>query len=193
MLGHEGVIRALWGRVCADYPPMIAALSESLGLGPDGIPTPAVEDIHANDVDVVAIGHYPAVMIVQDGTGINQSTRQTGANGAYDEYRFRYRVKLMIYNTGTDYGPTELLRKRLLLALRMTLLSRKILHDDGSESAVVDSTYLRESFSELASDGTGQLLAGAYLEIEIATTERLTGHISQDPTELAPVVHPALG
>lgn len=173
MLGHEGVVRALTVRLRERLPQQVATLRAELGVDVRALPDVPAGQIHPTEVDVVSKGRFPVFMVTQDGTGIQQSTRQVEAGPDFDEYEFRYRCRITFYATGDSPEATEVQRKRLLLALRQTVLSDRILHSEGGESAVVDHGYLREQFSDLAQDGSGTLLGGAYLELEILTTERL--------------------
>lgn len=173
MLGHEGVVRALTVRLRERLPQMVAQLRAELQVDLPGLPDIPPEQIHPSEVDAVSKGYFPVFMVSQDGTGLQQSTRQVDVFADHDEYEFRYRCRIVFYATGDSPERTEVQRKRLLLALRQTVLSDRILYDEGGEHAYIDHGYMREQFSELAQDGTGKLLAGAYLEIEIVTNEIL--------------------
>lgn len=175
MLGHEGVVRALTVRLRERLPAMVDRMRGELGVNEWELPSVLPERVHPTQVDVVGRGQFPIFMVTQDGTGIQQSTRQVDVSPDYDEYAFRYRCRVVFYATGDTPESTEGQRKRLLLALRQTLLSDRILLQDADtgESAVIDHGYLREQFSELAKDDAGKLLAGAYLELEVVTNEVL--------------------
>lgn len=173
MLGHEGVVRALTIRLRERLPQMVAQLRAEVGADLFDLPNIPPEQIHPSEVDAVGKGLFPVFMVTQDGTGLQQSTRQVDVFADHDEYQFRYRCRVMLWATGDSPEETELQRKRLLLALRQTVLADRILYDNDGESAVVDHGYMREQFSVLAKDGMGKLLAGAYLEIEVVANEIL--------------------
>lgn len=174
MLGHEGVIRALTMKLREQVPAAVERLSKSL---PNGAELPRIEpqDIHPTEVDVIGKGRFPTLMVVQEGTGIQQSTRQVDVFGDRDEYAFRYRCRILLWATGTGVENTELMRKRLMLALRIALLSDRVIHNDETtgEHAYVDHGYMREQFSELAQDNMGKLLGGGYIEVEVVSHEVL--------------------
>lgn len=174
MLGHEGVVRALTIKLRQQVPAAVERLSKGLPAGAE-LPRIDPQDIHATEVDVIGKGRFPTLMVVQEGTGIQQSTRQVDVFSDHDEYAFRYRCRILLWATGTGVENTELMRKRLMLALRIALLSDRMIHHDETtgEHAYVDHGYLREQFSELAQDSMGKLLGGGYIEVEVVSHEVL--------------------
>lgn len=175
MLGHEGVVRALTMKLRERVPPMVEQLRSELQVDARAVPMVQPQDIHGSEVDVIGKGRFPVLMVTQEGTGIQQSTRQVDVFADRDEYEFRYRCRIILWATGESYEHTELMRKRLMLGLRMALLSDRIIYNDGNgEYASIDQGYLREQFSELAQDNMGKLLAGGYIEVEIVANEVLT-------------------
>lgn len=174
MLGHEGIVRALTMKLREQLPVATERLLASLPAG-SHIPRVAPEDIHPTEVDVIGMGRFPVLMVIQEGTGIQQSTRQVDVFSDRDEYAFRYRCRILLWATGTSVENTELMRKRLMLALRIALLSdRQVFKDEATgEHAYIDHGYLREQFSELAQDNMGKLLGGGYIEVEVVAHEVL--------------------
>lgn len=175
MLGPEGIARALVGRMHQRLPDKLAELRARLGVTEYELPDVLADNIHPTEVDVLAIGQYPCIAVVEYDTSGRLGNQQTDMDAGYEEYQYRYRMRLFAFGMADGYVETDLLRKRLILAIREILLQDKIMHDDvtGGQYAEVDLNTIRESFSDVGAVTESQLLGGGYIELEIVSQERL--------------------
>jgi hypothetical protein len=179
MLGPEGVARALVGRLHERLPDKLAEIRARLGVTAYELPDVLADNIHPTEADVLAIGQYPCIAVVEYDTSGRLGNQQTDLDAGHEEYQYKYRMRIYAFGMADGYVETDLLRKRLILAIREILLQDKVVHNDvaGGQYAEVDSNTLRESFSDVGSVEESQLLAGGYIEVEIASQERLAWRI----------------
>lgn len=175
MIGPEGVARLLTQRLRETVPAKVTELQNRYSVTARELPGPSTDCIYPTVRDVVAIGKFPCMMVsVVDNVGRAAVTRLTEATGEFDEYEYRYRVRIFQYVTGDDYEPTALERMRLMLAVREVLLYNKIMGPLNGDTVTIDDLSFRESFDEgLATINTSKLMGASMMELEIKTVERL--------------------
>lgn len=200
MIGPEGVARSVAGRLRDKLPAKVVELRARYQAPAREFPDISPENIHPTERDVIGMGQFPAVLVsMLDNVSRTGSNRVTEATGEWDEYEYRYRVRVWLYVTGDDYGPTALARMRLLLGIREALISDRVLGRYGEDRVDLDHHSLRESFDEgLVADDAGKLLGVAAVEFEVKTTERyyyapgIPVEVQVTVDQLPPIVpHPA--
>lgn len=181
MLGSEGVARAIVARLDERLPSKVEELRARLGVGDYDLP--AVQENYPTEIDLYAIGEFPVTATTQVDTTGRLGNRQTELGGEFNEYSYRYRMRVYVWGAHDGTVKTDLLRKRLALAVRETLLERRILWDEGGNYVEVDPDTVRESYSDVGALETGAIIAGAYIEMECPSYERL----DQFPAPGAPI------
>ncbi|ASX98686.1 hypothetical protein SEA_COLUCCI_15 [Arthrobacter phage Colucci] len=187
MLGPEGVARALVYRLQERFPGKLAELRARLAI--DAAELPELAALYAHEVDLRAVNEYPFLSVVELDTSGQLGNRQVDTDTDYDEYSYRYRMRVFVWSMASAHIETDLLRKRLALAVREVLLNDKILYDLNGQYAEVDPKTLKESFSGVSDIKDSQFLGAAYLEFEIVTQETLAsfqGRVSDDPATIIP-------
>ncbi|MFT4471702.1 hypothetical protein ACMX2H_17515 [Arthrobacter sulfonylureivorans] len=196
MLGHEGVVRSFVTSAQHRLPAVIERLRTYLntieGTEPADeltLPVPEAENIHPTYVNLVSVGDFPAIMVTVEDTEIRNATRMISADGFWNEYEFRYPLRVLLYTMGGDgqHGLVELQRQRLMLALRTLALQYPVLFDDGEESAQIVPETIRENFTGGEYDGDNNLLLESYIRFEVLTRERL--QIAPEPAEQISITH----
>lgn len=183
MLGAEGISRALFRRVRDVLPGRLALMRAATGATLHQLPDPA--QLEPDEVDVASIEKFPLVFCyVPDTTG-KLDSRQTDMTADYDEYSYRYNVQIYAYVVGDDYRATSLQMKRYVLALRETMLVDKGIHpeDDGGNYAEIDPATMRESYSTVGQAASKKLIAGAFLDFQIVSHERLDSIFPATPID----------
>lgn len=182
MLGPEGVSRALVDRLVTEFPDTIAGFRTRYNA--DEYEIPSVLHVYPTERELLTLMDFPAVFVTELETTGKLDTRQIDADGEEDLYSFRYRKRIFLFCAGDATDLVDLLRKRLALATREILLTNKILYKQDGQYAWVDGNTVRESFSEVSANGSGQFLAGAYIELEVVTEELLSAYPppSENPT-----------
>lgn len=185
MLGPEGVARSLVGRLVERVPAKLAEIRTRLGV--DAHELPNLDAVYATEIDVLAITNFPCMAVVEYDTTGRLGNRQLDIDSVYDEYQYRYRMRVFVWGMANGHVETDLLRKRMILAAREVLLTDKILHNDdaGGQYAETDAGTLRESFSDIGERAERQFLGNAYLEFEVVTQERL--YVQVAPAEPAAI------
>lgn len=189
MLGAEGVSSAIIQKIRDNAEGKIAQLRARYGAAADVLPMPAA--LYTTDQDVLSIENYPAIICTTVDTTGRIGNRQLSSDGEVDVYQYKYRMRVFVYVTGHDYTDTDLLRKRFVLALREILLTNLILVDEAGQYALMEPNSVKESYSDVASNAASQLLAGAYLELEVTTAESLAAYPAMIPGDIA--ITPSVG
>lgn len=191
MIGHEGVVRAMLRLIRDKLPEALTELETELGLTPGTIPRVHPKSVHGSWVDVVHLGQFPSVMVIQDDSETRNTGRQIGIGATWDEYEWTYPLRLILHNFGADYGETELQRKRLMMGLRLVLLRhRGLIVDREEEEASVQPESLREKFAGGATDESKKLLLESIIQLDVKTLEIIMAAQGDlGPSE----THPALG
>ncbi len=182
MLGPEGVARALVGRMSQRMPAKLAELRTRLGV--DAYELPDLDAVYPTEINVLAVGRFPCIAVVEFDTSGRVGNQQTDMGSGFEEYLYRYRMRVFVWGMADGHVETDLLRKRLALSVREVLLQDKVIHNDeaGGQYAEIDPKTLRESFSDIGAVDEQQVLGGAYIEVEVVTQEQLAwlGHQTFD-------------
>ncbi|QIN94341.1 hypothetical protein SEA_ABBA_12 [Arthrobacter phage Abba] len=183
MLGAEGISRALFRRVRDSMPGRLAMLRARYGATIHQLPDLAT--LEPDEVDVASIEKFPLVFVFLPDTTGKLDSRQTDMTAGYDEYSYRYNVQLYAYVVGDDYKATSLQMKRYVLALRETMLADKqiIPEDDAGDYAEIDPSTVRESYSQVGQGVSKKLIAGAFLEFQIVSHERIVSIFPETPID----------
>lgn len=187
MLGAEGVSRALVYRLLERFPGKLTEIRARLGVDADTLPE--LQAIYPHEISIRAMNAYPCASVVAYQTTGRVGNRQFESDGGYDEYSYRYKMRIYVWGMANDHVATDLLRKRLALAVREVLLNDKIFYDQNTQYAELDPQTLLESYSDVGSVAENQFLGGVYLELEVATQETLVafqGVPSEDPATIIP-------
>lgn len=173
MLGPEGVAKALVYRLHERMPAKLAEMRTRLGV--DAYELPDLRTMSPTEIDIRAVNDFPAVAVVEFDTTGRLGNQQIDMDAGYEEYVYRYRMRVFVWSMADGHIEVDLQRKRLILAIREILLQGKIIHDDptAGQYAEIDMNTLKESFSDVGSLTEEQLLGGAYIEVEVPTQERL--------------------
>jgi hypothetical protein len=181
MLGAEGVSTAIKDKAEAAMPAKLAQLRARYSADEWTIPAPA--SLYSTNKDILSIEQFPSIIVTTVDTTGRIGNRQLGGDGVRDVYQYKYRMRIFVYVTGRDDEATDLLRQRYVLAAREVLLTNKILVDAGGQYAALDPNTVKESYSDVAADEAQMLLAGAYLEFEVTTSESLAAYPVPFPGE----------
>lgn len=187
MLGTEGVSRALVYRLLERFPSKMSEIRNRLALEPGELPD--IAEIYPHEIPLVAVNAYPCIAVVTYETTGRLGNRQMESDGDFDEYSYRYRMRVFVWGMADNHVETDLLRKRITLAAREVLLNDKIFYDQGGQYAELDPQTLKESYSDIGDFTDSQFLGGAYLEFEVSTQETLKayqGRVSDDPATIIP-------
>ncbi|ALY09862.1 hypothetical protein SEA_ROSIEPOSIE_16 [Arthrobacter phage RosiePosie] len=187
MLGAEGVSRALVYRLLERVPGKLAEIRARLGVDADELPELAA--IYPHEISIRAINAYPCASVVAYQTTGRVGNRQFESDSGYDEYSFKYKMRIFLWGMSNDHVATDLLRKRLALAVREVLLNDKIFYNENSQYADLDPDTLLESYSDVGSLAENQFLGGVYLELEVSSQEILVafqGVPNPDPATVIP-------
>lgn len=173
MLGPEGVARALVNQLYIRMPGKLAELRARLGV--DAYELPDMKTLAPTEIDLRAVNDYPALSVVEYDTTGRLGNQQIDMDAGYEEYIYRYRMRVYVWVMADGKTEVDLQRKRLVLAVREILLQEKVIHSDDAagQYAQIDLNTLKESFSDVGSLTESQLLGGAYIEVEVPTQERL--------------------
>jgi hypothetical protein len=170
MLGPEGVTRGVTVQAKALLPARLAEFRERYGATTDTLPD--FRAVYSDGVNALSIEKYPALVVVIPDTTGKIDNRQTDIDAAYEEYSYRYNVRLFAYVMGDSEGATSLAVKRYTLAVREAFLSGKILPVPDTDAAVIDPATVKESYSELSPKDT-KYIAASFVQFEVVTHERL--------------------
>lgn len=194
MLGVEGVTRLLLGRLYERLPAEVAVVREDAGATLADLPD--VEAMRPYVPDVATIEQWPSVYVtfVETNPAVGSSGRLERSSPEADHYQYRYRNRAYVFARGETQAQTDLRLKRYLLALRQALIRHKQLTEfetDGPH-ARIEST-LRETMSDVGLDPTSnRYIGGAYIEVDVITTEGLGPHLAGAGEADDVAVHPAL-
>lgn len=194
MLGAEGITRLLLGRLYERLPKEVEAVRESVGAGESELPMIAV--MRPFVPDVATIESWPSVYVtfVETNPVGSGSARLETSGAVADEYQYRYRNRAYVFARGESQSQTDLRLKRYLLALRQSLIRHKALTEFGSEGphARIESV-IRETMSDVGLDPESKrYIGGAYIEVDVITTEGLGPHVGGLGAAEEVAVHPAL-
>lgn len=165
------------------------------------------------DVLDLPVDAYPAILVIaREMVGLRRLDVSTAEGTAGSTvYACTYPVRVFVWARG-QVGQTEpdqrgeladVTRKRLILGVRETLLSRLEFTvtlgagDDPEEvpgwsvNGTIDLTTLRESYSEVEADDVSTVAAG-YVEAEVTLEEAMPAASAGTADTVAPSVHPAL-
>jgi hypothetical protein len=152
---------------------------------------PDVAVVYAHELGHIPLEEWPAVMVV--GQALDRMTRDdVAADGTY--WLCTYRIRVYVWARGDGFGHTDLVRKRLTLAVREVLMQlRKV-----TGNAQLDDSTMAESYSDLDVDQADATIGGAYLEFQLVVREVL-GTVPTKGVVETPVIdtgtlppHPAL-
>lgn len=189
MLGSEGVVRGLHANLETYVPRRLAALrarfDADLGTLPD------IRRIYPDEVTALSIEKFPALVITVPDTDGKLTNRQTDLDSTFEEYSYRYNIRLFVYVVEAESLATSRLIKRTTLGVREALLTRKILPVPQPDSAEIDPQTIRESYSEVEEGERGHI-AASFIEFQIVTHERLDVlDAFGGPVEIATEISPA--
>lgn len=192
MLGAEGVTRLLLGRLYERLPQEVAAVREAAGVPEADLPD--MQEMRPYVPDVATLEAWPSAFVTfVESNPVQGSARLDSSAPEADYYRFRYRNRAYVFARGETQPQTDLRLKRYLLALRQALMRHKQLtpfEADGPH-ARIEST-LRETMSDVGLDPrSNRFMGGAYIEVDVVTTEGLGPHIGPDGAAESVAVHPA--
>lgn len=189
MLGSEGVVRGLHANLEVNVPRRMAGLRERFDA--DLATLPDIRRIYADEVEALSIEKFPALVITVPDTDGKLTNRQTDLDSTFEEYSYRYNIRLFAYVIGADSMATSRLIKRTTLGVREALLTKKILPVGDDDRAEIDPQTIKESYSEVEKGQRGYL-AASYVEFQVVTHEVLTVlDIPEDLVEIETVVTPA--
>jgi len=171
MLGAEGVATAILQKLETRLPAKVTEFRTRYGTTAAALPMPA--SLYSTEVDVLSVDKYPAIIVTTVDTTGRIGNRQLQGTGEVDVYQYKYRMRVFLYVTGTDHGPTDLLRKRYALAAREVLLTNLVLVDADGQYALLEPNTVKESYSDVATNQAQLLFAGVYVEFEVTTAESL--------------------
>jgi hypothetical protein len=170
MLGPEGVTRGVTRQAKLTLPARLAEFRERYETSVADLPD--FHTVYSDGVNALSIEKFPALVVVIPSTTGKIDNRTTDIDAGFEEYSYRYTVRLFAYVMGDSEGATSLAIKRYTLAVREAFLNAKILPVDDDNSAQVDPMTVVESYSELAPKDT-KYLAASYVQFEVVTAERL--------------------
>lgn len=192
MLGVEGTTRLLLGRLYERLPEEVRVVREDAGATEEELPS--VQQMRPYVPDVATIEQWPSVYVTfVESNPVQGSGRLESSAPEADHYRYRYRNRAYVFARGETQAQTDLRLKRYLLALRQALIRHKQLTEFESEGphARVEST-LRETISDVGLDpNSKRYIGGAYIEVDVVTTEGLGPHLAPDGVMQDAAVHPA--
>lgn len=173
MFGTEGITRGLFRRLRDDMPDRLALMRERYGASLAALPDPA--SLHPDEIDVLSIEKFPALMVYLPNTSGRLDNRQTDQDAGFDEYSMRYNAQIYIYVSAADHASTSLLIKRYTLAVRECLLTKKLLIPDtgDGDTAAIDPRTIREDYSSISMSPSKKLIAASFVELQVVAHERL--------------------
>lgn len=187
MLGPEGIARGVVAGLYARMPYTMQAMRERLGLSLYELPD--MTAIYPTEIVIAAVNNFPVASVVEFDTSGRLGNRVMDGDGVFDEYSYKYRMRVFLWCMSDDHVATDLQRKRLALAAREALLLDKIVcPETAAGSAQLDPQTLKESFSDIGERDANQLIGGVYLEFEVTSQERL-GAWPVPPAEPAVITH----
>lgn len=135
---------------------------------------PRRENIHPAFVDVIALGDFPAIMVLQDDTEPRQTARFEGVGALAEELQMTYRFQIVQHSQHTDYGVTERRRKLLLDAVRQCFMQTRLIweSEDREENAIFHPSGFREVFNG-SMDNDEKILLESSTYLTIHTNERV--------------------
>lgn len=185
MKGAEGAADLVATWFGTALPDRCARIRARLNLPPEAFPPPAL--IAPHEHGPLALEEWPAVLVVPRALA-DMRLADTVDDGT-ELYLCGYQLRILCWVRGESVGETDLLRKRLTLAVRETLLSRKQLTPlprygsgpygggqygigVGGPDTAVRPTTIREDYSQLFTDGRhGAVIAGSWVDVQVAVLE----------------------
>jgi len=171
MLGSEGVTEHLTLHLREHLPRTVAAIRTNRAATKQELPD--VHKIYPVVKRYSAVGQYPAVFIEERATTGRLGNRESDLDADWDEYSYRYQYRIWIWAMSDSEEQTALQVKRYTQAVESALLQDKLIHQSETDHAAVDPAVIRHSYSDVAQNEAKKMLGGSYVEIEIATHERL--------------------
>lgn len=183
MLGAEGVVRGLHAHMTAHVPTRLAGLRARLKA--TSVDLPEIKRIYPDEVDVLSIEKFPSLVITTPDTDGKLTNRQTDLTSTYEEYSYRYNIRLFVYVIAADSMATSRLIKRMTLGVREALLTKKILPVGETDRAEIDPQTIKESYSEVEKGKRG-FIAASYIELQVVSLEVLEGlNVPEIPAEIS--------
>lgn len=170
MLGAEGVTRGLHAHLTVSVPARLADLRTRLLATPADLPD--LRKIYPDEVDILSIEKFPALVITTPDTDGKLTNRQTDLGATFEEYSYRYNIRLFVYVIAAESMATSRLIKRMTLGVREALLTTKILPVDDHDRAEIDPQTIKESYSEVESGKRG-FIAASFIEFQVVSHEVL--------------------
>jgi hypothetical protein len=189
MLGVEGVTRGVSQHAKTNLPDRLTLLRERYETTTLLLPDFAA--VYSDEVNALSIEKFPALAVVIPRTTGKLDNRNTDIDAAYEEYSYRYEVRLYSYVVGDSEGATSLAIKRYTLAVREAFLADKYLPTDDGQRAVIDPKTLVESYSEL-DRRERKFIAASYVQFEVVTHETLEAPARFGTTPAEIIVAPSI-
>lgn len=174
MLGSAGITEGLVLHIREHMPRTLQHIRDEQAVAVADLPD--MKHVYPHAANTISTSEFPALFVEERETTGRLGNRETDDSADWDEYSFRYRYRIWVWVVGTSEGRVSLQVKRHVQALEMALLQDKQIHDDGKDSARVDPGVIRHSYSEAARDQDRNMVAGAYVETEIVTQERMPAY-----------------
>lgn len=173
MIGHEGVLRAVF-RLLVDYGAQAARLVEEQSDLPAGtITTPAAHNTHNAWVNV-AKGEFPTWMVLPTDTPARRTASYAEDTGVEDITEWQYPVMIAHHVAGKDPYECQLHRARLLLVVRTLLIQgKKIYSNSDGERLVVYLDEMQElTGGQSQNQTTQQHLMEAFTLFHVSSVEK---------------------
>jgi hypothetical protein len=188
VIGVEGASQLLADAMAAGVPARLAELEERLELEPGTVTRPQL--VLPRDEWHLRLEDYPAILVVPQEVRGMERLDVTDDGG--EAYAVRYAMRVFVWARGEHASDTDLVRKRLTLAVREALLMPGALGDVG----VIDPVSLGESYSDVAEDDEIKAtIAAAFIACDVVLEETMSGpgpNYSADAVLVDVAVHPAL-
>lgn len=145
MIGHEKIAAALSGML-REHGEWAADLIEHENGWPSGtIILPREENIFPTWVDIVSKGNYPTWMVIAQDTPLRRTVTQGPPEAFEEESDWLYPFMIATHVVGQDEFQTGMNRYRLMLVVRLILMSQKrLLKPNDRESAVIIPQDMQE-------------------------------------------------
>lgn len=177
MLGADGVANLLVERIQSVVPQRLAQIRLRYQVGTDVLPDP--EQVLPFEPQQISVEKWPTLFVEVHDTLGKTGTTQQSSGAEIDLFSYRYRCRLYAWCRANDAlvdgGAVEQQVRRMLLAIRESLLIKKVLIDDETygQTARVDPNTVKETYGQPGTDKAGLIISGAFVEVEILTYESL--------------------
>ena len=185
MYGHEMVSRDLTRRLKARLPERLNSIRLQRQATLLALPDPhKVLPYFLPDID---IDGYPTVCVTELDTPNGITGAQEIRRGTrFDSYVYRYPFRIWVYLRSVDYGITELMLKRYLLAVREVILEDLVLTDNDEAYVVFEPDTLSENFDSPMEDERRQVLGVGFIGVVLESVE-IINLAREDPRAQLPL------